>query len=78
MVGGRSEIGPGTRLVDSVVGEGAVVANTVAVSAEIGDGARVGPFAHLEPGASVAAGASTGPFYASGAGGDAPAPPGPA
>ena len=71
VVGGRSEIGPDTRLVDTVVGEGAVVANTVAMSAEIGDGARVGPFAHLEPGASIAAGVSTGPFYASGVGGDA-------
>jgi bifunctional UDP-N-acetylglucosamine pyrophosphorylase/glucosamine-1-phosphate N-acetyltransferase len=75
-VGGRSEIGPDTRLVDTVVGEGAVVANTVAVSAEVGDGAVVGPFAHLEPGAAVAAGATTGPFYASGGGGDAPSPPG--
>ncbi|CAA9245908.1 MAG: N-acetylglucosamine-1-phosphate uridyltransferase / Glucosamine-1-phosphate N-acetyltransferase [uncultured Acidimicrobiales bacterium] len=77
VVGGRSEIGPDTRLVDTVVGEGAVVANTVAVSAEVGDGAVVGPFAHLEPGASVAAGATTGPFYASGGGGDASSPPGP-
>ena len=77
VVGGRSEIGPDTRLVDTIVGEGTVVANTVAVSAEIGDGARVGPFAHLEPGASVAAGVTTGPFYASGVGGDAAPPTGP-
>ena len=77
VVGGRSEIGPDTRLVDTIVGEATVVANTVAVSAEIGDGARVGPFAHLEPGASVAAGETTGPFYASGGGGDAASPTGP-
>lgn len=77
VVGGRSEIGPDTRLVDTIVGEGTVVANTVAVSAEIGDGARVGPFAHLEPGSSVAAGETTGPFYASGVGGDAASPTGP-
>ena len=65
VVGGRSEIGPDTRLVDTVVGEGAHVSYTVAVSAEIGDGARVGPFANLEPGSSVAPGTVTGPFHAS-------------
>jgi bifunctional UDP-N-acetylglucosamine pyrophosphorylase/glucosamine-1-phosphate N-acetyltransferase len=62
-VGRGSEIGPDTRLVDSVVGEGAVVANTVANSAEVGAGARVGPFAVLEPGSSVPPGAVTGPFH---------------
>lgn len=71
VVGGRCEIGPHTRLVDTVVGDRSVVANTVAVSAEIGEGASVGPFAHLAPGSSVAAGAVTGPFYTSSAGGDA-------
>jgi bifunctional UDP-N-acetylglucosamine pyrophosphorylase/glucosamine-1-phosphate N-acetyltransferase len=65
VVGGRCEIGPHTRLVDTVVGEGSVVANTVATSAEIGDGATVGPFAHLAPGASVPGGTVTGPFYTS-------------
>jgi bifunctional UDP-N-acetylglucosamine pyrophosphorylase/glucosamine-1-phosphate N-acetyltransferase len=65
VVGGRCEIGPDTRLVDSVVGEGAQVSYTVAVSAEIGDGAKVGPFANLEPGASVAPGVTTGPFHSS-------------
>lgn len=73
VVGGRCEIGPGTRLVDTVVGEGCVVANTVAVSAEIGEGATVGPFAHLAAGAAVPAGTVTGPFYTSSAGGGSPA-----
>jgi bifunctional UDP-N-acetylglucosamine pyrophosphorylase/glucosamine-1-phosphate N-acetyltransferase len=72
VVGGRCEIGPDTRLVDTVVGEGAVVANTVAVSAEIGADATVGPYAHLPPGASVAAGTVTGSFYTAAAGGGAP------
>lgn len=64
-VGRGCEIGPNTRLVDCVVGDGAVVENTVARDAEIGAGARVGPFAHLESGARVADGVTTGPFYSS-------------
>ena len=67
VVGGRSEIGPDTRLVDTVVGEGAQVSYTVAVSAEIGDGATVGPFATLEPGSSIPPGTTTGPFSTSSA-----------
>jgi bifunctional UDP-N-acetylglucosamine pyrophosphorylase/glucosamine-1-phosphate N-acetyltransferase len=60
----EAEVGPDARLVDCVVGERAVVEQTVARSAEIGEGAVVGPFAHLAPGARVAAGRVTGPFFA--------------
>jgi bifunctional UDP-N-acetylglucosamine pyrophosphorylase/glucosamine-1-phosphate N-acetyltransferase len=59
-----AEIGPETRLVDCIVGEGAVVENSVGRLAEIGAGARVGPFAALLPGSRVAPGAVTGPFFA--------------
>ncbi|HET6949208.1 MAG TPA: sugar phosphate nucleotidyltransferase [Acidimicrobiales bacterium] len=62
-VGTGSEIGPGTRLTDTRVGERARVTESVAHLAEIGDDAVVGPFAVLEPGARVGAGARTGPFY---------------
>jgi bifunctional UDP-N-acetylglucosamine pyrophosphorylase/glucosamine-1-phosphate N-acetyltransferase len=62
-IGDGSEIGPDTRLVDSSVGEGAVVAHSVARDAEIGDGARVGPWASLGPGSRVAPGRDTGAFY---------------
>jgi len=66
-----AQIGPDARLVDCVVGEEAIVEQTVARAAEIGDGARVGPFASLAPGYRVAAGTVTGPFFAGGeAGGD--------
>jgi bifunctional UDP-N-acetylglucosamine pyrophosphorylase/glucosamine-1-phosphate N-acetyltransferase len=65
VVGGGAEIGPDTRLVDCVVGRGAVVEHSVGRDAEIGAGARVGPFAALEPGAHVSAGVRTGPFYTS-------------
>ncbi|HUP87632.1 MAG TPA: NTP transferase domain-containing protein [Acidimicrobiales bacterium] len=58
-----AEVGPDTRLVDCVVGEGAVVEQTVGRLAEIGAGARVGPFASLAPGSRVAPGVVTGPFF---------------
>ncbi|MFI7278048.1 bifunctional UDP-N-acetylglucosamine diphosphorylase/glucosamine-1-phosphate N-acetyltransferase GlmU [Streptomyces sp. NPDC049879] len=49
-VAAEAEIGPGTRLRDTVVGRGAVVSNTVADSAHVGAGANVGPYAYLRPG----------------------------
>jgi bifunctional UDP-N-acetylglucosamine pyrophosphorylase/glucosamine-1-phosphate N-acetyltransferase len=63
VIGDSCDIGPDTRLVDTVVGRGCVVEHAVAHHAEIGDGAHVGPYAVLEPGAVVEAGARTGPFY---------------
>lgn len=58
-----AEVGPDTRLVDCVVGEGARVEQTVGRHAEVGEGAVVGPFAVLRPGARVAPGQVTGPFF---------------
>lgn len=63
VIGDGCEIGPDTRLVDSVVGDGSRVENTVGRHTRIGADCRVGPFAHLAPGSSVADGASTGAFY---------------
>ena len=65
-VGAGAEIGPETRLIDCVVGDGARVENSVCRRAEIGADARVGPFANLAPGAQVAPGTVTGPFYNAG------------
>ena len=62
-IGEQAEIGPNTRLVDCVVGEGATVEVTVARQAEIGANAHVGPFASLPPGTHVAPGTITGPFF---------------
>ncbi len=62
-VGAGAEIGPDCRLVDTMVGEGATVENSVARSAHIGAGAVVGPFAVLEPGSKVAPGVRTGPSF---------------
>ncbi len=63
VIGGGSELGPHTRLVDCIVGSRAVVESSIARDAEVGDDARVGPFAVLEPGSSVASGRRTGAFY---------------
>jgi bifunctional UDP-N-acetylglucosamine pyrophosphorylase/glucosamine-1-phosphate N-acetyltransferase len=63
VVASGAEIGPYTHLVDTVVGERAVVDTTVARQASIGPDARVGPFASLEPGAVVPGGTVTGPHY---------------
>lgn len=55
-------IGPDCRLVDTVVGERAIVQQTVAREAEIGPDCTVGPFASLRPGTRLAAGAHVGTF----------------
>ncbi|HMK12817.1 MAG TPA: NTP transferase domain-containing protein [Acidimicrobiales bacterium] len=63
VIGPGAEIGPATRLVDTKVGAGSVVANTVARNAVIGSDCVVGPFAALDPGAEVSPGTRTGAFY---------------
>jgi bifunctional UDP-N-acetylglucosamine pyrophosphorylase / glucosamine-1-phosphate N-acetyltransferase len=61
-VGARTIIGPHCRLVDTIVGEGVVIEQTVAREAEIGDGATIGPWVSLRPGTRIAAGAHVGTF----------------
>ncbi len=82
-VGEAAEIGPGSTLVDTQVGERAEVRNSICVGAVVGPGARVGPFATLGPGAEVGPGESVPPFTSLGgevsglesaASGPAPAP----
>ncbi|HEV2873801.1 MAG TPA: bifunctional UDP-N-acetylglucosamine diphosphorylase/glucosamine-1-phosphate N-acetyltransferase GlmU [Thermoleophilaceae bacterium] len=61
-VGGGSEIGPHTTLVDCRVGHRATVLHTYAVEVEIHDDALIGPFAYLRPGTVVRDGAKVGTF----------------
>jgi bifunctional UDP-N-acetylglucosamine pyrophosphorylase / glucosamine-1-phosphate N-acetyltransferase len=61
-IGARSEIGPDSRLVDTVVGEDCTIRSTYATDAEIGAGSVIGPFCHVT-GVSIAPGTTTGPFY---------------
>ena len=60
VVGQHAEIGPDTRLVDTTVGEGAVVASSVCRRSVIGADARVGPFAVLGEGTEVPTGGVVG------------------
>jgi bifunctional UDP-N-acetylglucosamine pyrophosphorylase / glucosamine-1-phosphate N-acetyltransferase len=53
VVRSRAEIGPEAHLVDTVVGEGAVVASSVCRLSVIGAEARIGPYAVLEEGSEV-------------------------
>jgi len=62
VVGAGSVLGPDTHLVDTIVGEGAIVRQTVARESEIGDGATVGPYASLRAGTRLATGAHVGTF----------------
>ncbi|HEX6312297.1 MAG TPA: bifunctional UDP-N-acetylglucosamine diphosphorylase/glucosamine-1-phosphate N-acetyltransferase GlmU [Acidimicrobiia bacterium] len=62
VVGAGAEIGPDTHLVDTIVGERAVVRQTVARDAEIADEVTCGPFAHLRPGSRIGARAHLGNF----------------
>jgi bifunctional UDP-N-acetylglucosamine pyrophosphorylase/glucosamine-1-phosphate N-acetyltransferase len=62
VVGDRCEIGPDSRLIDTIVGEDAVISYSQLRESEIGDGAAVGPFASLRPGTVVGRGAKVGTF----------------
>ncbi|MCB5907596.1 bifunctional UDP-N-acetylglucosamine diphosphorylase/glucosamine-1-phosphate N-acetyltransferase GlmU [Streptomyces pinistramenti] len=61
-VAAGAEVGPHSRLTDTVVGEGAVASFTVAEGARIGAGAQVGPYAYLRPGTDLGAKAKAGAY----------------
>jgi bifunctional UDP-N-acetylglucosamine pyrophosphorylase/glucosamine-1-phosphate N-acetyltransferase len=62
IVGSGSVIGPDCRLVDTIVGEDVVLAQTVARESEIGDRATIGPFVSMRAGTRIAADAHVGTF----------------
>ena len=61
-IGRGASIGPGTRLVDTVVGDGADVTFSVARQSKIGRNALVGPYASLRPGTVIEEGGKAGTF----------------
>lgn len=61
-VGEGAEVGPNSRLKDTVVGAGARVDNTVADGAEVGPQATVGPYAYLRPGTRLGVRAKVGTY----------------
>ncbi len=62
-IGDDCEIGPNTRLINTVVGAGSRVETTNSKDSKIGIKAIVGPFANLQPGSVVSDEAITGSFY---------------
>ena len=61
-VGPRAEVGPQTRVMNSVLGEDSVVAFAVVRDSELGPETLVGPFASLRPGTKLGRGAHLGSF----------------
>ncbi|MFE7623214.1 bifunctional UDP-N-acetylglucosamine diphosphorylase/glucosamine-1-phosphate N-acetyltransferase GlmU [Streptomyces sp. NPDC057509] len=57
-----TEVGPNSRLTDTVVHAGARVDNTVAEGAEVGPGALVGPYAYLRKGTKLGPKAKAGTY----------------
>ncbi len=61
-IGAHAEVGPQAHLVDTVVGEGAVVRSSVCRRSVIGAHARIGPYAVLQEGTEIPAGGVVGPW----------------
>ncbi len=61
-IGAGCDIGPSSRLVDSTVGDGAVVTFAVVLKSKLGKDTSVGPYARLRPGCELATGARAGAF----------------
>jgi bifunctional UDP-N-acetylglucosamine pyrophosphorylase/glucosamine-1-phosphate N-acetyltransferase len=61
-VGAGAVIGPDTTLIDTTVGEGAVVLRTHSIGAQVGPAATVGPFSFLRPGTVLGRKAKIGGF----------------
>jgi bifunctional UDP-N-acetylglucosamine pyrophosphorylase/glucosamine-1-phosphate N-acetyltransferase len=62
VVGERCTVGPLTTIIDSALGDEAIVVHSYLTGARVGDGASVGPFAYLRPDAVLAQGAKAGTF----------------
>ncbi len=62
VVGRRCLLGPGTRIVDSQLGDDVVVEEAVVRECRLEDGVSVGPFASLRPGTILRSGSKAGTF----------------
>jgi bifunctional UDP-N-acetylglucosamine pyrophosphorylase/glucosamine-1-phosphate N-acetyltransferase len=61
-IGHDCVIGPGTRILDSVVGDGSEVRFSVVLGSRIGRGVKVGPWTHVRPGTILDDGSKAGSF----------------
>jgi bifunctional UDP-N-acetylglucosamine pyrophosphorylase/glucosamine-1-phosphate N-acetyltransferase len=62
VIGGDCIIGPGTRLVNTQVGDGVTILSSNVVDSVIGDGTKVGPFANIRPGCRIGKDVKVGDF----------------
>ena len=61
-IGEGATIGPGTTLIDAVVGDGSKLIQSYVTGAEVGERVSVGPFAYLRPGTVLRDGSKAGTF----------------
>ncbi|NLK51973.1 MAG: bifunctional UDP-N-acetylglucosamine diphosphorylase/glucosamine-1-phosphate N-acetyltransferase GlmU [Syntrophomonadaceae bacterium] len=61
-IGGKCELGPMTRIVNSVLGNGIRVQNSIILDSQIEDDCNIGPFAYLRPETYLARGVKVGDF----------------
>ncbi len=50
VIGDGCAIGPGARLTDAEVGNGATIVYSTVTASTVGEGSRIGPYSHLRPG----------------------------
>ena len=61
-IGKNCEIGPGSKITDTVIGSNVTVLNSVTIESIIGDNTKVGPFAYLRPGSQIGRNVRIGDF----------------
>lgn len=61
-IGENCVIGQNSRIVDSVIGSGTEIQQSVIIESKVGDGTTVGPFAYLRPNSSVGSRCKVGDF----------------
>jgi len=61
-IGAETVLTNGTYVVDSTIGAGAVITNSMIEESSVADGVTVGPYAHIRPGSSLAAQVHIGNF----------------
>ena len=61
-IGEDCEIGPNTRIVDSAIGNGCDVVNSVVIESTVGTDTHIGPFAYIRPQSSIGSNVKIGDF----------------
>lgn len=62
VIGENCLVGPGSRLVDSCLGDGVTFQNSIILGSTVGDGAQIGPYAYIRPGSSIGSETKIGDF----------------